>query len=147
MTGIPPAWIDQIRSGGIVLAPVFSGLVALTVTGQGNAEGRFIGPGYFMRHRATPDALPEGGPVAAANESPLPQRITELPASVYYDNDFRFLLDLTMPRVSHSHPGGDVNDLILRTPDGSHAHVTPDGALTQSGPRRIWDDIEDLHQT
>ncbi len=147
VTSIPPTWIDQTRTGGIVLAPVFSGLAKLTVTSPGHAEGRFVGPGYFMRHRATPNALPEGGPVAVANESPLPQRTTELPASVYYDNNFRFVLDLTMPRVSHGHPGGDPNNLILRASDGSHAHVTPDGALTQSGPHRLWDDIETIHET
>ncbi len=147
VTGIPPAWIDQTRAGGIVLAPVFSGMAKLTVTGQGHAEGRFIGPGYFMRHRATPNALPDGGPVAVADEPRWPQRTTELPASVYYDNDFRFMLDLTMPRLSHGHPGGDLNNLVLNGPEGSHAHVTPEGALTQSGSRRLWDSIETIHQT
>lgn len=115
--------------------------------GQGQVEGRFIGPGYFMRHRADPNAPLEGGPVAVVNASPLLQRTTELPASVYYDNDFRFMLDLTMPRLSHGHPGGDLNDLILCAADGSHTHITPDGAVAQSGPRRLWDDIETIHQT
>ncbi len=147
VTSIPPAWIDQTRAGGIVLAPLFSGLVTLNVTGHGHAEGRFIGPGYFMRHRATPNALRVSGQVPAANEPPWPQRTTELPASVYYDNDFRFLLDLTMPRLSHGHPGGDLNNLTLSAPDGSQAHITADGALTQSGPRRLWDDIETIHHT
>ncbi|MFN2496103.1 MAG: protein-L-isoaspartate O-methyltransferase, partial [Pseudonocardiaceae bacterium] len=72
---------------------------------------------------------------------------TELPASVYYNNDFRFMLDLTMPRLSHGHPGGDLNNLILTAPDGSHAHLEPDGGLTQSGPRPLWDEIESIHQT
>lgn len=147
VTGIPAAWIDQARTGGIVLAPVFSGLAKLTVTGQGHAEGRFIGPGYFMRHRASPDARSDGEAMAEANEPRWPQRTTELPASVYYDSDFRFMLDLTMPRLDHGHPGGDLNDLILRAPDGSHAHVDAEGALTQSGPRRLWDEIETIQQT
>ncbi|MPZ66110.1 MAG: methyltransferase domain-containing protein [Pseudonocardiaceae bacterium] len=147
VASIPPAWIDQTRPGGIVLAPVFSGLAKLTVTSQGHAQGRFIGPGYFMRHRATPDAQTDGESVAEANERHWPQRTTELPASVYYDSDFRFMLDLTMPRLSHGNPGGARNDLILHAPDGSHAHVDAEGALTQSGPRRLWDDIEAIHQT
>ena len=147
VTSIPPSWIAQTRTGGIVLAPVLSGLVTLTVSGAGHAEGRFIGPGYFMRYRATPDALPHGGPVAVAPESGSPQRTTGLPASVYYDNAFRFMLDLAMPRLSHGHPGGDLDNLILTAPDGSHAHVTPEGAVNQSGPRRLWDDIETIHQT
>jgi protein-L-isoaspartate(D-aspartate) O-methyltransferase len=147
VTSIPPAWIHQTRTGGIVLTPVFSGLARLTVAGEGNAEGRFVGPGYFMRHRATPNTSPSACSVSSANGPPWPQRTTDLPASVYYDNDFRFQLDLSMPRLSHHHPGGDLNNLILNTPDGSHAHITPDGALTQSGPRRLWDDIETRHQS
>ncbi|MGH3917090.1 MAG: methyltransferase domain-containing protein [Pseudonocardiaceae bacterium] len=152
VTSIPPAWIDQTRLGGIVLAPVFSGLTTLTVTGHGSAEGRFIGPGYFMRHRATPNARPDsGGPVRVpaemAGTSSWPQRNTELPASIYYNTDFRFMLDLTMPRLAHGHPGSDLHELILSSPDGSHAHLTPDGTLTQSGPRPLWDDIEAIHRT
>ena len=137
---IPTAWIDQTRVGGIVLAPVRSGLVTLIVTGRGHAEGRFIGPGYFMRHRATPTALPDAGPVrqAPAKEGPpWPQRTTELPASVYYNNDFRFLIELTMPRLNHGHPDDDLNNLILNAPDGSHAHVDTEGTLTKSGPCRL----------
>lgn len=147
VTSIPPAWINQTRTGGIVVAPVFSGLVTLNVTDRGYAEGRFIGPGYFMRHRAAPDALAAIGSVAVTNESPLPPRTTELPAGVYYDNDFRFMLDLAMPRLSHGHPGGDLNDLIVSAPDGSYAHITPDRAVTQSGPRRLWDDVETVYHT
>ena len=148
---IPPAWIDQTRVGGIVLAPVCSGLVTLIVTGRGHAEGRFIGPGYFMRHRATPTALPDTGPVrgqAAVTEvPPWPQRTTELPATVYYNNDFRFMIELTMPRLNHNHPGGDLNNLILSAPDGSHAHVDTECSLAQSGPCRLWDEVEALHRT
>ncbi len=143
---IPPPWVNQTRDGGIVLAPLFSGLVKL-VTGQGNAEGRFIGAGYFMRHRAAPSSPPGGTPVAAKQEPRWPGRTTALPASVYYDNDFRFLLELAMRQLSHGHPNGDLNDLILHGPDGSQAHVDPEGKLTQSGPRRLWEEIEAIHRT
>ena len=47
---------------------------------------------------------------------------------------------------AHGHPGGDLSNLILTAPDGSQAHVAPDGALTQSGPCRLWDDVESTHQ-
>jgi protein-L-isoaspartate(D-aspartate) O-methyltransferase len=151
VTSIPPAWIDQTRTGGIVLAPVFSGLVKLTSSGQGRAEGPFIGPGYFMRYRPAPDALPDGGLASEQTTVPdqprWPQRTTKLPTSIYYNSDFRFFLDLTMPRLSHGHPGGDRNNLILSAPDGSYAHITPGGHVTQSGPHRLWDEIETIHQT
>ncbi len=146
VTRVPPAWIDQTRAGGIIMAPVFSGLVKLTVTGEGNAQGLFIGPGYFMRHRATPNASPGGCSVTVTDEPRWPQRTTDLPSRVYYDNDFRFFLDFTIPGLAHGYRNNDLYDLTISALDGSHAHVTPEGDLTQSGPRRLWDEIETLHQ-
>ncbi|MCA1675285.1 MAG: hypothetical protein LC799_24885, partial [Actinobacteria bacterium] len=73
---------------------------------------------------------PQSGPVAVAPEPCRPQRTTELPASVYYDNDFRFMLDLTMPRLTFAHPGSDLNNLILTAPDGSQAHVQGNVMIT-----------------
>lgn len=145
VTSVPPAWIEQTRAGGVILAPVFSGLAKLTVAGQGNAQGPFIGPGYFMRHRGTPMASPSGLSVAVADEPRWPQRITDLPSNVYYDNDFRFFLDMTIPGLATGY--GDPHNLTIIAPDGSHAHVTPEGNLTQSGPRRLWDDVETSHHT
>ncbi|MGH3898925.1 MAG: methyltransferase domain-containing protein [Pseudonocardiaceae bacterium] len=146
VTSIPPAWIDQTRAGGVILTPVFSGLVKLKVTGEGNAQGAFIGPGYFMRHRRTPNASPGGNSVAVTGEPRWPQRTTDLPSSVYYDTDFRFFLDLAIPGLAHGYRDNDLHNLTIRAPDGSHAHVTPAGDLIQSGPRRLWDDIETIHQ-
>lgn len=36
---------------------------------------------------------------------------------------------------------------MISAPDGSYAHVSPDGRLIQCGPRRLWDDIEAIHHT
>ncbi|MGH3833732.1 MAG: protein-L-isoaspartate O-methyltransferase family protein [Pseudonocardiaceae bacterium] len=146
VTSIPPAWTDQTRTGGIILAPVFSGLAKLTVTGQGSAQGPFIGSGYFMHHRSTPDASSSERPVALADKPRWPKRTTELPSGAYYDNDFRFFLDLTIPGLAHGYRDGDLHDLAISAPDGSHAHITSEGELTQFGPRRLWDEIEALHQ-
>jgi protein-L-isoaspartate(D-aspartate) O-methyltransferase len=147
VTGIPSAWVEQTRTGGVILAPVFSGLAKLTVTSQGNAQGPFIGAGYFMRHRATLGASSDVRSVAMTDEPRWPPRTTDLPSSVYYDNDFRFFLDITIPGLAHGYRNGELHDLTISAPCGSHAHITPEGHLTQSGPRRIWDDIEAVHQT
>ena len=49
MPAIPAAWLEQCRPGGLVLAPVATGLVVLTVHGPGRAEGRFLHtPAYFV---------------------------------------------------------------------------------------------------
>jgi protein-L-isoaspartate O-methyltransferase len=121
VTSIPPAWIDQTRAGGVISAPVFSGLAKLTVTGQGTAQGPFIGPGYFMRHRAIPNASPDGRSVAVVDEQRWPQRTTNLPSSVYYDNDFRFLPDrhATTPTIWLDTPEGNHHTLLSDNPTGS----------------------------
>ena len=49
---IPEAWLAQCRPGGLVLAPVATGLVVLVVHGPGRAEGRFLHtPAYFVSLR------------------------------------------------------------------------------------------------
>lgn len=147
VTAIPPAWIAQTCTAGVVVAPVLSGLARLVVTGEGTAQGRFIGPGYFMRHRPSPGPQPDTEPTAAATEPRWPDRSSTLPSGVYYDTDFRFFLDLAMPRLAHGHPTGNRDELILTAPDGSHAHLAPDGRLAQTGPRALWDTVESLHHT
>jgi protein-L-isoaspartate(D-aspartate) O-methyltransferase len=49
---IPRAWLEQCRPGGLILAPMATGLVALTVHGPRRAEGRFLHtPAYFVALR------------------------------------------------------------------------------------------------
>lgn len=70
----------------------------------------FIGPGYFMRHRTTPNSAPAGNSVAVTDEPRWPQRVTDLPSSIYYDNDFRFFLDLTIHGLAHGYRNGDLHN-------------------------------------
>nr|WP_078901096.1 methyltransferase domain-containing protein [Actinacidiphila yeochonensis] len=49
LPSVPPAWLEQCAPGGLVLAPVATGLVLLRVAGPGCAEGRFLDtPAYFV---------------------------------------------------------------------------------------------------
>jgi protein-L-isoaspartate O-methyltransferase len=49
LPAIPPAWLEQTRPGGLVLAPFATGLVRLTVHGPRRAEGRFLPtPAFFV---------------------------------------------------------------------------------------------------
>jgi protein-L-isoaspartate(D-aspartate) O-methyltransferase len=49
LPSIPAAWLEQCVPGGLVLAPLAGGLLALTVHGPGRAEGRFLDtPAYFV---------------------------------------------------------------------------------------------------
>ena len=84
--------------------------------------------------------------VVLADEPQWPERTADLPGSLYYDNDFRFFLGVSIPGLAHGYRDGDPHNLTISAPDGSHAHITPEGLLTQFGPRRLWDGIEAVHQ-
>ncbi|MFI6944342.1 methyltransferase domain-containing protein [Streptomyces sp. NPDC050418] len=82
---IPRAWLEQCRAGARILAPLSTGLIALTVRDTGYAEGRFLHtPAYFVPLRGG-GREPSGRPRYASS---LPRRITQ-------NELFRFLLELT----------------------------------------------------
>jgi protein-L-isoaspartate O-methyltransferase len=81
---VPRAWIAQCRPGALILTPLATGLVRLSVRDPERAEGNFLHtPAYFvpLRGQDRPDAepVPLGGVPCRARESDL----------------FRFLLALT----------------------------------------------------
>ncbi|MFJ1662488.1 methyltransferase domain-containing protein [Streptomyces anthocyanicus] len=60
---IPRAWLEQLRPGGVLLAPLDSPfgcdlLVRLTGTGPGTAQGRFVARVHFMRFRGQREPRP-----------------------------------------------------------------------------------------
>ncbi|MFE9562064.1 methyltransferase domain-containing protein [Streptomyces sp. NPDC006487] len=56
---IPPAWLGQCRPGARILAPLSTGLIALTVRDADFAEGRFLHtPAYFVPLRGATAAPP-----------------------------------------------------------------------------------------
>ncbi|MFE2041297.1 methyltransferase domain-containing protein [Streptomyces sp. NPDC059477] len=81
---IPRPWLAQCRPGGRILTPLATGLISLTVTGAGHAEGRFLNtPAYFVPLRGTGRPPPEPAPLGS-----LPRRGRE-------HDLFRFLVTLT----------------------------------------------------
>jgi protein-L-isoaspartate O-methyltransferase len=63
MPEIPAEWLAQVRPGGRILSPFATGLVALTVRGPEEAEGRFLAtPAFFVALRGARAAGPHGGP-------------------------------------------------------------------------------------
>ncbi|MFI5826354.1 methyltransferase domain-containing protein [Streptomyces sp. NPDC051578] len=82
---IPPAWLVQCRPGARILAPLSTGLIALTVRDADFAEGRFLHtPAYFVPLRGATAAEP---PSAAAQEA-LPYELVE-------NERFQFMLILS----------------------------------------------------
>ncbi|MFD3542071.1 methyltransferase domain-containing protein [Streptomyces sp. NPDC058662] len=82
---IPPAWLGQCRPGARILAPLSTGLIALTVRDAGFAEGRFLHtPAYFVPLRG-----------ATASPPPPAEAVRGLPYEMVENERFQFMLVLT----------------------------------------------------
>ncbi|WP_327064394.1 methyltransferase domain-containing protein [Kitasatospora sp. NBC_01302] len=157
---IPQAWIAQTRPGGIIVTPVgtlFGGgaLAKLTVGPDGTASGPFVGSSAFMllrqqRYQAPPvdDYLPDEWPGDAGAS------LTSLdPEAIGDDWLAQFVIGLQLPDVYYRRtPNGDGwTWWLFDTGVTSWATVdsTPGDAefdVRQSGPRRLWDEIETAYQ-
>lgn len=150
---IPQAWIEQIRPGGLILAPFGThysnadALVRLTVTGDGTASGPFLQPAEFMKMRSQrlrwPQNPPDGGTVAESTTT------STLPAHGKFD-PFPLAAGLRLRDVVHAiqrHDDGTRTLWLycLTTPawsattfrDGEDEHL-----VRQYGGRRLWEDFE-----
>ncbi|MGP4004145.1 methyltransferase domain-containing protein [Streptomyces sp. 8N706] len=86
LAAVPPAWVAHCRPGGLILAPLATGLISLRVLGPDHAEGRFLHTAaYFVPLR--------GGPV------PEPPDTGLLPQGALRHELFQFMLTLTAGSV------------------------------------------------
>ena len=145
---IPQAWTQQLTPGGLIVAPVGNGVVVLTRTAQRTDPGGPVLTGrfesyysYFMPMRSDNDRerLTVLARRAATEDGDL-SRAT-LPMSVYDARDERFWLELAVPGTVRASSG--TTELIYHL-NGSWARIEG-AALTQSGPRRLWTEIQNWH--
>ena len=155
---VPPAWIEQLRPGGAILADVEGPLGAgnLVTLHKPSAallvQGRFL-PwwGRFMRLR------PHAGATVGA---PRPRRTpgeshsgSTMIDPAELDAEFRFLAQLFLPcgTVQSLTPSADLTRPIttcLVAPDGSWCEIDRDPdpgsryQLTYGGPQPLWDWVE-----
>ncbi|MGW5862091.1 methyltransferase domain-containing protein [Streptomyces sp. NPDC055239] len=84
LNSVPRPWLAQSRPGARILAPLATGLIALTVRDAEHAEGRFLHtPAYFVPLRGGSGRAPHG------------QHLGGLPRGALQNQLFRFLLELT----------------------------------------------------
>lgn len=139
LSHIPHALLEQGVSGTVVVAPLGYGIIRLTLTGGGCAEGRFLPmPAHFMTVRG-PSSPPDFEAVGRAR----PSRTAVAPEEVL--GRLQFALSLTLPGHTTCTWRGDDGRLEavgIWTPDGSAALVHASGDVRQKGARCVWDTVE-----
>jgi len=152
---VPAVWISQTRSGGIILTNLHrelggGALARLTVDSRGTAQGRFL-PEYggFMPVRSNP--LTATGPLLnTALKGPAgDRRPATLDADAVFHPDFGMLAALLIPDLTSMGftPDATGPQFWLLSSSGSWACLFEEtGAVEQHGPRRLWDELERVHQ-
>lgn len=139
---IPPEWIAQLRLGGIIVAPVGTGVATLTRAAPGAVTGWFEPySSYFMPIRGTTDRDRLATVARRAATDRGTTGSTTLDMSVYSSRDARFWLELAVPGTVRASMGD--TDLVYHQ-DGSWARLVG-GTVTQGGPRLLWSEIETAH--
>ncbi|MGW3241632.1 methyltransferase domain-containing protein [Streptomyces sp. NPDC001070] len=146
LPSVPEAWPRQCRRGGLILAPLASGLIALRVTGPERAEGRFLHtPAYFVSLRgagAAPRRDAAGTTGGSGEGSGGRSRASDTPPRVLENELFRFLLGLYAGDADVRWTTGGPT---VTAADGSTAHAVRDGTVLLSGPRDLWAAVEEAY--
>ncbi|MFB7908815.1 ATP-grasp peptide maturase system methyltransferase [Kitasatospora sp. NPDC056076] len=148
---IPPAWIEQTRPGGIILATVCgwmysSELARLTVSEDGTAHGGFLG-GQISFMLARPQLPPRLGMLPDLDAGD--ERAAVHGPDVLGDWTARFVSQIAAPRAQRvmlGVGGGQERPVIIDVEAGAWAALTREGnrwTVRQGGPARLWDDIEE----
>jgi protein-L-isoaspartate(D-aspartate) O-methyltransferase len=157
VSAIPPAWLHQTAPGAVILADIHGDLggtlAKMTVNEQGTATGRFVAHwAGFMRMRPDTNA---GEPQHSFGDNEPTTSHTQLdPSLLQTSSPFSFVAQWHLPGIMQglsTDPEHDHTSLSLSAPDGSYATICGDHTrhgyqVTQAGPRRLWDRVEEAHQ-
>lgn len=152
---VPTAWIDQLATGGLIVAPLTFGgaLAVLRKTGPGEVSGRLDAEqAYFMPLHKAGQSMPDGYVVDLPQQphgDPTYQTSTEIPLSVWADPDFRLWLALHLP---DGHLADLVSEQFDRTGVVVYTTTAKASADYTSGEvvqdrARLWDTVEEAWQS
>ncbi|MBV9011451.1 MAG: methyltransferase domain-containing protein [Pseudonocardiales bacterium] len=152
---IPPAWLEQAAPSAVIVVDVrgkIGGTLArLTVNHDGVATGRFLLRwASFMSLRHTLEVQP---PAPRPHyDEPVYSVSAVDPKLLRYDGKFGFVAQWYLPDVTWGPASAEGEfGLQLYAPDGSRALARrsptgPGWQVTQYGPRRLWDRVEEAHE-
>lgn len=148
---VPPAWIRQLRTGGLLVADVRGELASSLVVARKDTAhsvtGRFLDrPGHFMWLR--PEAgspLRHGGAFGGVLDFTDPATdTTGMPLAAFDDPDFCVILQLAVPGlgpVGHTLRDGRAGIFLTSEEDMSWIEIDAEGAVEFGGPRPLWPDV------
>lgn len=152
---IPPAWIDQLLPNGVIVTDlrgdIAGTMVRLRKIDDETVEGRCdtYDAAFMPMRREVDYPLRDGASPQLVLDRRNPQRHTTAldPTLITNSRGLRFLVQLQLGGSRSDLFVGD-DEMIVSAPDGSWAttSLTVDGdgmrAVTQAGPRRMWDSVE-----
>jgi methyltransferase of ATP-grasp peptide maturase system len=156
---IPGAWIDQTRPGGLILTTLTgwldasAGLLRLEVTGEGTAQGRFLGttdsfmPARSHDRRPLPDDLFDWLSETPTDERPTPLGPDSLDQTVDWTIPFIAQLAVSGAQpISISEGDGPMIDYLIDVEQRAFAALIPQPDRTwrvgTAGPIDLWAQVE-----
>ncbi|MGW2397981.1 ATP-grasp peptide maturase system methyltransferase [Kitasatospora sp. NPDC001664] len=142
---IPLPWLHQVKPGGRILVTLSgwsyaNALVLLTVTGPGEATGRFL-PGYTSFMIARPHDRP---PLPALDLLPGEERSSRVDPAALDNWTGAWVAQLAAPGAVRM--GVGAQQILWDVATGSQARTAPNPAggwtVTQRGAVRLWDPVE-----
>lgn len=152
---IPPAWIEQLRPGGVIVTDLrgsFSGaMVRLRKIDDYTVQGwcTSYDAAFMPMRRDLSYSLRQGASARLVMDRRNPQRATTMtdPRLIADTRSLRFVIELQLAGT-HSDLFAGTDEIVVTGPDGSWAtaglNAAADGthAVQQAGPRRLWDSVE-----
>ncbi|MER6605838.1 methyltransferase domain-containing protein [Streptomyces sp. NPDC000927] len=146
VTRIPPAWLSQLKPGGIIVANLGFGLTRLKLAADGSLTGPFLGYASFMSMRGdTRETATTARDVLALTSAPGTRH--DMPMLPVEERIVTFLRSVMMPGITCiTEERIDGKDYILTDSEsGSWARALDTGtgtaAVFEDGSRHLWAEL------